>query len=244
MKSALVTGATRGIGLGVASRLAAQGYDLTITARDRESLAVVADRLRAEGARDVASVAIDLAAEDAAEALAGTHENRYGGMNALILNAGVGTAGRIEDYPIGRYHKTVAVNLGAPFALLQRCLPLLRNAVRENAVSGAKVIALGSIAGVYAEAGLGVYGATKAALVSLIETLNAEESGNGISGTAVAPAFVDTDMSAWARESVAREEMIRVDDIVEIVDMLLRLSRQAVVPKVVVTRAGTDGFRA
>jgi short-subunit dehydrogenase len=97
---------------------------------------------------------------------------------------------------------------------------------------------------VYAESGLGVYGATKAALISMIEALNAEESGNGISGTAIAPGYVDTDMSAWTHDRITPESMIKVDDVVEIVDGLLRLSAAAVIPKVVMTRAGTDGYGA
>jgi short-subunit dehydrogenase len=105
-------------------------------------------------------------------------------------------------------------------------------------------VALASITGVYAEAGLAVYGATKAALISLTETLNVEESGNGVSATALAPAYVDTDMSAWIHDTIPPEAMIEVNDIVELVDALLRLSSRAVVPKIVVGRAGTDGYRA
>jgi 3-oxoacyl-[acyl-carrier protein] reductase len=80
-------------------------------------------------------------------------------------------------------------------ALVQQSLPLLREAANHDSRTGAKVIGLASITGVYVEAGLGIYGATKAALLSLIETVNLEESGNGVTATAIAPAYVDTDMS-------------------------------------------------
>ncbi|BBZ03800.1 3-oxoacyl-ACP reductase [Mycolicibacterium chitae] len=243
MNTALITGASRGIGLGIARMLAEQGYGLTITARGQERLDAVTAELRDLGADDVVTVAADLADEDAPAAIAAAHAARFDRLDALILNAGVGSAGNIAEFPMKRYDKTFAVDVRAPFMLLQQCLPLLRTTAADSP-RGARVIALGSITGVYAEPGLAAYGAAKAAMNSLIETLNVEESGAGISGTAIAPAFVDTDMSAWTRESVPQESMVGVQDIVEIAAMALRLSRQAVIPKIVVGRAGTDGYRA
>ncbi|MFD1814825.1 SDR family NAD(P)-dependent oxidoreductase [Rhodococcus gannanensis] len=243
-KSALVTGASRGIGFGIASSLAAQGYSLTLSARDEQRLAEVADTLKAAGAPRVVAVAGDLADPDAVGQLAQRHTAEFGAMDALIVNAGVGTAGEIGEFPMRRFDKTVAVNLRAPVQLLQECLPLLRAGAAANPGRGAKVVALSSITGVYSEAQLGVYGATKAALVSLVSTFNAEESGRGVTATAISPAYVDTDMSAWIKDRIAAESMIEVGDIVELVDSLLRLSSKAVVPNIVVTRAGTDGYRA
>lgn len=242
--TALVTGASRGIGLGIAHRLASLGYSLTVTARDAERLDAVAAELRAAGAPEVVPVAGDMADEDAVRRLTQVHAERLGPMKALILNAGVGTAGTVAEYPMKRFDKTLDVNLRAPFQLLQQCLPLLRKGAEADPGRGAKVIALASIAGVYAEHGLAVYGATKAALISLVQTLNAEESGNGVSATTIAPAYVDTDMSAWIHDRIPAEQMLEVNDIVEIAESLLRLSSRAVVPNIVMTRAGTDGLHA
>ncbi len=242
-RSALVTGASRGIGYGIAHRLAEHGFRLTVTARDESRLAAVADEFRAAGASEVRCIPADLASESAPSDIVGAHRDAYTTLDVLVLNAGVGTAGPIADFPRRRFDKTMAVNLTAPFLLLQECVPLLREAAAVNP-NGAKVIALGSITGVYAEAGLAAYGAAKAALNSLIDTFNSEESATGVSGTAIAPAFVDTDMSAWTRDTVAQGSMIAVSDIVEITEMVLRLSRSAVVPRVVVGRAGTTGYQA
>lgn len=238
MKTALVTGGSRGIGLGIATRLARSGYSLTITARDGAVLEKVAEDLVQAGAPRVVTVAADLADREAADRIADAHAEAYGSMNALVLNAGVGTAGRIEDYPMRRFDKTLDVNLRSPFHLLQNSIPLMRVAVQANPDSGAKVIALASMAGVYSEAGLAVYGATKAAMLSLVETLNAEESANGINGTSIAPGYVDTDMSDWTKDKIPGDSMIRVDDIVELATSVLSLSSRAVVPRLVVTRAG------
>lgn len=238
MKSALVTGGSRGIGLGIATRMAELGYGLTITARTSDALTAVAEGLTAAGAPQVVTVAADLADRDAADRIVAAHAEAFGSMRALVLNAGVGTAGSIADYPMRRFDKTLDVNFRAPFKLLQDSIPLLRTAVESDPERGAKVIALASMAGVYSEAGLAVYGATKAAMLSLVETLNAEESGNGISGTSIAPGYVDTDMSDWTKDKIPADSMIRVGDIVELATSVLNLSSRAVVPRLVVTRAG------
>lgn len=238
MKTALVTGGSRGIGLGIATRLAELGYGLTISARNEGTLEASAKSLVAAGAPDVATVAVDLADRDAADTIVDAHKSRFGSMNALVLNAGVGTAGSIADYPMRRFDKTLDVNFRAPFQILQTSMPLLRQVAQEDRERGAKVVALASLAGVYSEAGLAVYGATKAAMLSLVDTLNAEESGNGITGTAIAPGYVDTDMSDWTKDKIPAESMIRVGDIVELATSVLNLSSRAVVPCIVVTRAG------
>ncbi|SNS56748.1 SDR family NAD(P)-dependent oxidoreductase [Rhodococcoides kyotonense] len=238
MKSALVTGGSRGIGLGIATRLAELGYGLTVTARDATTLESVAAGLSAAGAPEVITVAVDLADRDAADRIVDAHASRFESMNALILNAGVGTAGSIAEYPMRRFDKTLDVNFRAPFQILQNSIPLLRRVAEADTEHGAKVVALASLAGVYSEAGLAVYGATKAAMLSLVETLNAEESGNGITGTAIAPGYVDTDMSDWTKDKIPAESMIRVGDIVELATSVLNLSSRAVVPRIVVTRAG------
>ncbi|MFE6925476.1 SDR family NAD(P)-dependent oxidoreductase [Nocardia sp. NPDC057663] len=240
--SALVTGASRGIGLGIATRLARQGYALTITARDPERLSDTAATLREAGAPDVVAAAADMADPAAPAQLCAIHGERFGSIDTLILNAGVGTAGAIGSLPMRRVNKTVDVNFRAPFSLIQNALPLLRAAAGTR--QKAKVITVASITGVYAEAGLAVYGATKAALLSLVETLNAEESANGINATAIAPAYVDTDMSAWIHDRIPAESMIDVNDIVELVDALIKLSPSAVVNKIVVSRSGTNGYCA
>ncbi|PPI99798.1 short-chain dehydrogenase [Nocardia nova] len=243
-QSALISGASRGIGLGIANRLAEQGYSLTVTARDASRLDEVAAQLRAAGATDVVAVAADMSDTDGVERVLAEHAHRFGTLSALILNAGVGTAGPVADTSMRRFDKTLAVNLRAPLQLIQGALPMLRAAAAAAPDRGAKVIALSSITGVYAEAGLAVYGAAKAALISLIATLNAEESGNGISATTLAPGYVDTDMSAWIHDRIPPERMLAVSDIVEMVDALLRLSSRAVVPNIVVSRAGSDAYRA
>ncbi len=242
--SALVTGASRGIGFGIAERLASRGYALTIAARDAAALSETAGRLRAVGAPSVVEVPGDLADPDHTAALARAHAQRFGHLSCLVLNAGVGTAGGISEFSPRRLDKTIAVNLRAPFVLLQHCLPLLRAAAGYDPNRGARVIALASITGVFAESGLAAYGATKAALLSLVETLNVEESPRGVTATALAPGYVETDMTDWVRDQVPATEMIPVGDLVELVDAIISLSARSVVSRLVISRAGGPAYGA
>jgi NAD(P)-dependent dehydrogenase (short-subunit alcohol dehydrogenase family) len=100
------------------------------------------------------------------------------------------------------------------------------------------------MAGVASQPHGSAYGASKAALISLCETLNVEESERGICATAISPGLVDTDMTAWARDRVNPAEMIRASDIAEMVLGLIRMSRWAVVPTIVMSRPGTTIWRA
>jgi short-subunit dehydrogenase len=243
-QSVLVTGASRGIGRGIALALAAQGYGLTITARAEEDLLSLAAELTDAGAARVTHVAADLADRTVLADIVEVHRRTYDSMDALVLNAGVGTAGPVAAFPLSRLHKTFDVNVTSAFVLVQESLPLLRQAAANNPVLGAKVILLSSITGVYAEAGLAAYGAAKAALLALAETLNVEESGGGVCATALAPAFVETDMSAWATDRVAAESMIPVEDVVSVVNTLLSLSRRTTVSRMILSRSGTSGYCA
>ncbi len=90
---------------------------------------------------------------------------------------------------------------------------------------------------------LAAYGASKAALISLCETVTLEESTHGVTATAISPGYVDIDMTRWKRDSLAREAMLTTDDVAELVLAISRLSAQAVVPNIVLTRAGEQIWR-
>lgn len=244
MRSALITGASRGIGRGIAMELARQGFGLTVTARQEQDLKELATALTENGAPEVHYRTADLADRDASVAVVDDHQRHFGGLNTLVLSGGVGTAGPIGELPAHRFDKTFAVNVDSAVAIIQAALPMLRAGAAADPTHGSRVIALASITGVYAEPNLAAYGAAKAALISLMETLNAEESAQGVMATAIAPAFVQTDMSAWTTDTVPADSMIQVSDIVAVVRMLVDLGRTASITKIVVGRSGTSGYQA
>jgi 3-oxoacyl-[acyl-carrier protein] reductase len=240
---ALVTGASRGIGRALAERLVAEGFDLTVTGRHLDTLEEVADGLRHHGG-NVNVVSADMAVEEQVHEVVVQHLANYRRLDVLVLCAGVGSVGEIEGYPLARLDKQVDVNLRAPFQLVSECLPLLRQTAGHVPERGAKIVAIASITGVVAERGVAAYGASKAALVSLCEAVNLEASVHGVTATAIAPGYVDTDMTAWMHDKIHPESMIPVEDITELFAALLNLSPRSVVPNIVVGRPGTTLWHA
>jgi 3-oxoacyl-[acyl-carrier protein] reductase len=232
-----VTGASRGIGRGIALELAQQGFGLTVSSRREEDLDALTDELGRSGAPEVVRAAADLSDRESLAAVVDRHRQTFGTMDVLVLAGGVGTGGPLQTLPASRVDKTLAVNLTSAIALVQRALPLLRAAAELHEEYGARVIALSSISGVHPEPGLAVYGASKAALVSLMETLNAEESSNGVMATAIAPAYVATDMSSWVTDRIPVETMIPVADVVAVVRMLVALGASTSLTRVVLSRS-------
>ncbi|MEV6554453.1 SDR family oxidoreductase [Nocardia sp. NPDC051756] len=244
IRSALVTGGSRGIGAEVARRLAEEGFQLTIAARNQDVLTETATRLRAATGVEVNPVVAQMNDLDQVRALVQAHADRFDGLHALVLSAGTGTAGAVADMPVQTYERMLDVNFRAPITLIQAALPLLRKSAQDDPRRGAKIVALASITGVAGEAGLAAYGATKAALISLCETVSLEESANGVSATAISPGYVDTDMTAWKRDVLDQSAMLSTGDIAELVLAITRLSRNAVVPNIVISRAGDQLWRA
>ncbi|GAC57813.1 putative oxidoreductase [Gordonia hirsuta DSM 44140 = NBRC 16056] len=242
-KAALITGGSRGIGAAIAERFAQSGWDLTISARGLDALEETAARLRSIGGR-VEVVPADMTDEDAITALVAAHNAAFGRCDALVVNAGMGVMGAVADFPVRRFDKLYQVNVRAPFLLMQGMLPTLRATAGDS--GAAKVIAISSITGVYPEPNLTAYGATKAALASMCETFNLEESTNGVSATSICPGYVDTDMSEWTKgeDAIPAEQMISGADVAAIAYAVTELGRYAVLPQAVLTRSGTNLHRA
>lgn len=154
----------------------------------------------------------------------------------MILNAGLGTGGALADFPVRRIDKTLEVNLVSAAVLIQSALPMLRLAADADPERGSTIVGLSSLTGVFAEPGLGIYGASKAAPISLLNTVNVEESGRGVKATDVAPGYVDTDMASWTTGTIPADTMIRVEDVVGVIEMFLGLGRDATIPTIAITQ--------
>jgi 3-oxoacyl-[acyl-carrier protein] reductase len=233
-----VTGASRGIGREIAVRLAADGYDVTLSARHPEPLAALAAETGA--AYQVA----DMGVPDDIDRLAAFQLGRHDRLDVLVLCAGIGTAEPVAELPIRRAERQLNVNYLAALRLIQSLLPALRTAATHPPAHTAKIIALASITGVASEPALAAYGASKAALISLCQSVTIDEAGTGVTATAISPGYVDTDMTAWKHDELPAAEMMTAADVAELALAVCRLSRHAVVPNLVVTRPGSQLWRA
>jgi NAD(P)-dependent dehydrogenase (short-subunit alcohol dehydrogenase family) len=223
MPSGLVTGGSSGIGLAIARALRDDGYDLTISSRRPEKVEAAAGELGVHG------IAADVSREEDCERLVAAHRERFGGLDVLVNSAGIGIGARVEDLSTKHFDLQVAVNLRGLFLVTKLCLPLLKE-------SKGWIVNLASIAGTIPTPGLPAYGASKAAVISLTRTLNAELEAAGVRAVAICPGFVDTPMAEWS--GIPAEEMIQPEDCAELVRFLLRLSPHARVPQVVIERLG------
>lgn len=234
-RAAIVTGASRGIGLELARTLGQEGYGLTLVARRPQRLEQAAAQLRDAGV-NVTHLAANVAEEEAIRAVVAHHRERYGRLDVLVNNAGVGIGAGAGEHQTRFIDMQLAVNLRAVVIFYRECLELLRAAGAEH--RSALVVNLASMAGVSPQPWLSVYGATKAAVIAYTRSMNRELAGEGIKSVALCPGFVDTDMSEFIKESIPAREMLRPQDIAEALRFLLRLSPTCVVPQIVFERPG------
>ncbi len=227
-RAALITGGSSGIGLAVARALGEDGYALTVSARRPDKLEQAADGLRAHGI-DVSSVAANMAKEEDVQALARSHRERFGRLDVLMNNAGVGIGGAVHETETKKLDLQLDVNLRAAYLMSREAIPMLKEAGREH--SKALVVNTASIAGKYGQGWLAAYSATKFGVVGLSQAMHRELGGEGVQVTALCPAFVDTPMTDWV-ENVASHEMIQPSDIAEAVRYLLRTSPACMVPEI------------
>jgi NAD(P)-dependent dehydrogenase (short-subunit alcohol dehydrogenase family) len=233
-RAALITGASGEIGLAIARVLGENGYGLTLSARRPEKLEEAVQPLRDDGF-EVLTVPANMAEEDDVVALFRAHEERFGRLDALVNNAGVGIGAPLEETQTKFLDMQLAVNLRALVIGTREGLPLLKRAGAEH--GKALIVNTASLAGKMGPPWLSVYGATKAAVISLSESTQREVAKEGIQCTAFAPGFVDTAMADFIKEQIG-EPLIQPADIGEAVRFLLRTSPSCHVPEIVFVRPG------
>jgi NAD(P)-dependent dehydrogenase (short-subunit alcohol dehydrogenase family) len=234
-RAALVTGASSGIGFAIARMLGEEGYGLTLAARRPDKLADAAAQLRDAGFQ-IEEVAGNVADEADIQRVVAAHRERWGRLDVLVNNAGVGVGAAAADAVTKRVDLQLDVNIRAVILFYRECVDLLRAAGTEH--RNALVVNMSSISGKSGQPWLNVYSATKAAVVGWTQAMNKELNADGIKSVALCPGFVDTPMTEFVREHVAQEEMIQPEDISEAVRYLLRTSPHCVVPEIVFQRPG------
>jgi short-subunit dehydrogenase len=221
--------------LTLAEALAQEGYGITLSARKPDTLESAAAKLRAQGA-DVEPVAANLADEEAVRAVVSRHRERFGRLDVLVNNAGVGIGAAVDEHQTKYLDMQLDVNIRSIILFYRECAGLLRAAGGEH--RNALVVNMASMAGKSPQPWLSVYSASKAAVVAYTAAMNKELNGAGVKSVAFCPGFVDTDMSEFVKQSIPAEDMLRTSDIAEALRFMLRVSPTCVIPEIVFQRPG------
>src|ERR1700682_29641 len=191
-KTALITGASRGMGRARARALAAAAARVVVHyGRNADEAKAVVDQIRAAGGRADA-IGADLAAPDGAHRLPPQGRHLIGeNLDIVVANAGISKSAPIEDVTVKDFDDLFAVNVRAPYFLVQQLLPVLGE--------GSSVILVSSLGARAAVGNLSVYAATKGAIDTLVKYFAAALGPRGIRVNAIAPGVIDTDMSTFAK---------------------------------------------
>jgi 3-oxoacyl-[acyl-carrier protein] reductase len=244
MLNVVVTGGSRGLGLGITHKLAMAGYSvIAIARRESEQLAsVIRDVEHArQGVVHFRSFDLDAIAE-IPDLVSGLRTD-FGAIYGLVNNAALGTSGLLATMHNAQIERTVRLNTVSPLVLTKYVV----RSMMAGTGGGGRIINISSIVGFTGYSGAAVYGATKAAILGFTRSLAREVGALGINVNAIAPGFIDTEMTRGfagpQREQIARRSALRrtadVDDIANAVRFLLGDQAKNITGTVLTVDAGS-----
>jgi 3-oxoacyl-[acyl-carrier protein] reductase len=242
MRNIVVTGGSRGLGLGIARQLAAVGYRVIAVARkSNQQLASAIEEAGRAGPGKLHFVAFDLSEIKAIPGLIQNIRKDFGPIYGLINNAAIGTDGVLAIMHNSQIEELVRLNTVSPIVLTKYAV---RSMLSEG---GGRIVNVASIIGFTGYSGLSVYGATKASMIGFTRSLAREVGRHSINVNAVAPGFIETDltqgMGAEQRTQVARRSALRrlaeVGDVANAVEFLLGDKAKNITGTVMTVDAGS-----
>ena len=206
-KTALVTGSTSGIGLGIAEALAAQGANLVINGfGEAAAIEALQTQLKQQHGVEVLYPGADMSKPSEIAAMMEAANSRFGGVDILVNNAGIQYVANVEDFPIEKWDAIIAINLSSAFHTTRLALP---NMKQRN---WGRIINLASVHGLVASAQKSAYVAAKHGLIGLTKSVALETAQSGVTCNAICPGWVLTPLvqkqvdDRAARENVSNDE--------------------------------------
>ena len=222
-KNALITGGGRGLGKAVAVALANEGVNVGITGRNEESLKTTVAELEKLGVKAAYSV-FDVEEMAQVEQGVASIASQLGSIDILINNAGVGDFGSFEDMPVETWEKVMKVNLFGVYYVAKATLPYLKQNKEGDIVNVA------STAGLKGAPNMSAYCASKAAVISLSQSLMAELRKFNIRVITLTPSTIATDMSIEGKLTDGNpEKVLQPEDFAEWVRDILKMNRRAMI---------------
>lgn len=242
MRNVIVTGGSRGIGLGIARTLCAAGYrTLALARKETAELNKTIEEAEHQKSGSLHFIPFDLAEVECIPTLVKTLRRRHGPIYGLVNNAGAGFDGVLATMQDSRIFDLIRLNTVSPIVFAKY---IVRAIMADG--SGGRIVNIASIAGLTGYSGLSVYGATKASLVGFTRSLAREVGPLGINVNAVAPGFIDTDMTTSLkgenRQRIVRRSALRrlseIDDVCNVVEYLFSEKARNITGTVVTVDAG------
>ena len=241
MLNVIVTGGSRGLGLGISSKLIESGYRVIAIARSEST--ELADAVRESDEQSAGSLAFrafDLAAIDSIPQLVSSLRKEFGPIYGLVNNAGISVDGSLAMTSTARIEQVVRVNTISPIVLTKYIVRAMM------ADGGGRIVNISSVTAFTGYSGLSVYAATKASLIGFTKSLAREVGRMGVNVNAVAPGFVDTHLTAQMtdeqRQTIIRrsalKRMVDLEDVANAVEFLLSDRSKGITGTVLTVDAG------
>ena len=232
---ALVTGGGRGIGRAIGKALGAAGAHVVVTARTQAAIDAVAQEIVDAGGA-AAAMAMDLADESSVRPVFAAVRERFGRLDVLVNNAGIGLYGPVKDVPLEDLDRMVGVNLRGTFLCCQEAMRIM--APQKSGY----IINISSVVGFKGYPKQAGYTATKHAVMGLTKSLAVEAQEHGIRTSAILPGGVDTAMVREARPDLDPAILLQPEDVAQAVLYLLSLSDRAAVDEIYIRRRTSQPF--
>jgi len=229
-KTALVTGASRGIGAAIAKSLAGAGGSIFLVGRSEPHLAQVQQSIQASGGSAMYGCA-DITSEDAIRQVVQQANAQLGRLDILINCAGIGVFGPLEHTRTEDWDLAMATNARAPFLFCREVIPLMARG------GGGSIVNIASVVAVKGYKNQGAYTASKHALLGMTKVLAQEVQPLGIRVHIVCPGGVDTEMGSQARPDLDRAGLIAPEEVADVVLFLVTQKGNAVVDQINLRRA-------
>jgi 3-oxoacyl-[acyl-carrier protein] reductase len=234
-RTALVTGAGRGIGRSIALALAEAGARVFLAARSADQLERVVEEVRRRGGQ-ADFLAADLSRAEGVEAVFGALRRAYATLEVLVNNAGLGISGQLIEFPEESLDTLLAVNVKGLFLCCQQAMRLMVPARRGY------IINISSVVGFKGYPNQAAYTASKHAVMGITKSLAVEAQPHGIRVSAILPGGVDTALSEALRPDLDKSKLLRPEDIAGAVLYLLSLSDTAAVDEIYIRRRTSAPF--